>query len=244
MPESFEAGLRELAEHGQRAGRLDPAAVIRARADRRRKRRYAATGALGVALVAALGTGIAVAQPSPRPGPPAASSSSSAPAKQGGVLSGDRQVNFQVLDVGQPVPGAVLSIDSTDRSLQVAATTGDRALFVPTPAPAGHNQYLIKTGTLREAGAALCLSVRSNGANPLTVVTATCEPANNSQLFTFEQNGKDEQNRMNYGIATEGSVYLQWSPTGNSGLVAQETGGYLPDTTFVLVDRGPSTVPN
>jgi hypothetical protein len=242
MPESLEAGLRELAGHGGRTGRLDPAAVIRGRADRRRKRRYAASAALGVALVAALGTGIAVAQPPPKPGPPAASSS--APAKQRGVFSGDRQVNFQVLDVGQPVPGAVLSVDSADRSLQVATTTDDRALFVPTPAPSGHNQYLIKTGTLREAGAALCLSVRSNGANPLTVVTATCAPADNSQLFTFEQNGKDEQNRMNYGIANNGSVYLQWSPTGNSGLVAQETGGYLPDTTFVLVDRGPSTVPN
>ena len=46
---------------------------------------------------------------------------------------------------------------------------------------------------------------------------------------------------MNYGIANRGA-YLQWDATGKSGLTAAETGGYLSDSTFVLADRGPSTV--
>ena len=242
MPELFEAGLRNLAEHARRTGRLDPAAVVRARADRRRKRRYAATGALGVALAAALGAGIAVAQPHPfpSPGPPLASSSSSP--KTGGVLSGNRQVFFFVLNQGQEMPEAVLAVNSGDR-VEVTSDYGDRALFVPTPAPAGHGDYLIKTGKLRADGAALCLSIRTNGTNPLTVVTAACNPADDAQLFTFHQHGKDNQNRMTYAIENRGA-YLQWFPTGDSGLIAEETGDAALDTTFVLIDRGPSTVPN
>jgi len=260
MPELFEAGLRNLAEHARRTGRLDPAAVVRARADRRRKRRHAATAALGVALAAALGTGIAVARPSPNPGPPAASPSPSAPppsasappstsaspsaagkASPGGMLSGSRQVFFYVLDQGEEVPEAVLAVTSSDR-VQVTADYGERALFVPTPAPSGHGEYLIKTGKLRSGGAALCLSIRSNGAKPLTVVTAACDPADDNQVFTFHENGKDNQDRMTYAIDNQ-SAYLQWFPNGTSGLIAEETGDAALNTTFVLIDRGPSTVP-
>jgi len=250
MPDPFESGLRKLAEHGQRTGRLDPAAAVRARADRRRKRRYTATGALGVALVVALGAGIAVAQPgpSPSPGPPAASGapsaspSASGSAKPAGVLSGSRQVYFFVLDQGTEVPESVLAVTSSDR-IQVTEDYGDRALFVPTPAPTGKDEYLIKTGKLRSGGAALCLSVRTNGTNPLTVVTAACDPTDDAQLFTFHQNGKDNQNRMTYAIENR-SAFLQWFPNGNSGLIAEEIGDATLNTTFVLIDRGPSTIPN
>jgi hypothetical protein len=223
MPD-FDDDLRALAGHAQRTGRLGPAAEIRGRADRRRKRRYAATAALGVALVAALGAGIAVAQPSPAPPPPASPPS---------VFSGRRQVSFQVLDVGQEVPGAALSVDAKGR-LQVVTGADDSALFVPTPAAAG--KFRIRTS------AAQCLAVKSNDSQPLTVVTATCDPADAHQLFAFDSNGEDEQGRANYGIDNDGA-YLQWDPTGKSGLIATETGGYLSDTTFVLTDRGPSTLP-
>jgi len=235
MPD-FDDDLRALAGHAQRTGRLGAAAEIRNRADRRRKRRYAATAALGVALVAALGAGIAVAQPAPSPGPPAASASPSVPAD---VLSGARQVTFEALDLGQEVPGARLSVDADDRLQVVTGAVDERALFVPTPA--ARDQYLIKTGALRQGGKALCLSRRSNGTQPVTVVAATCESGDDSQLFGLDPNGEDEQNRANYAIGAD-SVYLQWDPGGKSGLVAAETGGYLPDTTFVPIDRGPSTV--
>ena len=259
MPELFEAGLQDLAEHARRTGRHDPAAVVRARAARRRKRRHAATAALGVFLAAALGTGIAVARPTPNPGPPAASpspspsaspsaprSTSASPSTSGnapptGVLSGSRQIYFFVLDQGEEVPEAVLAVTSSDR-VQVTADYGERALFVATPAPSGHGEYLIKTGKLRSGGAALCLSIRSNGAKPLTVVTAACDPADDNQRFTFHENGKDNQDRMTYAIDNQ-SAYLQWFPNGTSGLIAEETGDAALNTTFVLIDRGPSTVP-
>jgi hypothetical protein len=168
--------------------------------------------------------------------------SSSPSPKPGGVLSGNRQVYFYVLNQGQEMPEAVLAVTSTDR-VQVTGDYGARALFVPTPATSGHGDYLIKTGKLRVGGAALCLSIRSNGTNPLTVVTAACNPADDAQLFTFHQNGKDNQNRMTYAIDNR-SAYLQWFPTGHAGLIAEETGDAALDTTFVLIDRGPSTVPN
>ena len=230
MPD-FGEDLRGLARHGQRTGRLAGAADIRARADRRRKRRYVATGALGVALVGALGVGIAAAQPGPHPLPPAASASVAPD-----VFSGHRQVVFEVLDVGQPVAGAVLAVGSGGR-LQIG-TAGDRALFVPVPA--GSGRYLIKTAVLRQAGAALCLTLRTNGSQPLTVVTATCVAKDTKQLFTFKSNGPDEKKRLNYGIAQSGA-FLQSS---GGLLVAQETGGYLSDLTVVPIDQGPSTLPN
>lgn len=73
MPQDFDTRLAALAEHAHRTGRLDAPAAVRARADRRRRRRYAATGALGVVTAGALGVGIAVAQPPSRstPSPPA-----------------------------------------------------------------------------------------------------------------------------------------------------------------------------
>ncbi|MGX6608244.1 hypothetical protein ACWKSP_39910 [Micromonosporaceae bacterium Da 78-11] len=75
MPD-FDDDLRSLAGHGQRTGRLDPAATIRRRADRRRRQRHAATGALGVVLLGALTFGIAAIRPDALPpNPPAASTS-------------------------------------------------------------------------------------------------------------------------------------------------------------------------
>ena len=75
MPD-FDDDLRSLAGHAQRTGRLDPAAAVRRRADRRRRNRYAATGGLGLALVGALTVGIAVLRPDALPPTPPAVSPS------------------------------------------------------------------------------------------------------------------------------------------------------------------------
>ena len=71
MPD-FDDALRSLAGHAQRTGRLDPAAAIRKRADRRRRGRYTAAGTLGLALLGALAVGIAVARPDALPPHPPA----------------------------------------------------------------------------------------------------------------------------------------------------------------------------
>jgi hypothetical protein len=71
MPEQdLLQGLAALAEHAGRTGRLDAATAVRARADRRRRRRYVASAALGVVLTAVFGVGIALGQPKQSPEPP------------------------------------------------------------------------------------------------------------------------------------------------------------------------------
>jgi hypothetical protein len=72
LEQDFDRRLAFLANQAGRTGRLDPAADIRVRADRRRRRRFVGTAAFGVVAAVALGTGIALAQPGPgpQPGPP------------------------------------------------------------------------------------------------------------------------------------------------------------------------------
>jgi hypothetical protein len=47
---------------------------------------------------------------------------------------------------------------------------------------------------------------------------------------------------MTYAIRNR-DAFLQWNPTGTDGLIAEELGDSKLNTTFVLVDRGKSTVP-
>jgi len=183
------------------------------------------------------------ASPSAKPTSPspAKTTKKSAPAVAGGVLSGARQVYFFVLDNGVEVPESVMAVESSGR-VEITGNYGGRALFVPTPVSPGAAAHLIKTGTLRASGEALCLKVRSNGTNPLTVVTAACDAADKTQVFRFEKSGKDNQGRMTYAISN-GDAFLQWNPTGTAGLIAEEIGDAKLSTTFVVIDRGKSTVP-
>jgi hypothetical protein len=154
-------------------------------------------------------------------------------------LSGRRQVNLVPLDKGKEVPGSVLAVTQSGR-VQVTPGRGDSALFVPVRTGDG---YLIKVGTPRRGGEASCLKVRSNGENPLTVVASACDAGDDTQLFTFDDNGKDGQGRAAYGIRNR-DAFLQWRRTGGHGLIVEELGDSPLETTFVLVDRGPSTVPS
>jgi hypothetical protein len=177
-------------------------------------------------------------------GSPASSGSPAAtkpPAAAGGApLSGGRQIYVVPLDKGQEVTDSVLAVTSGGR-VQVAKDHGDPALFVPTPTSRGGKDYLIKTGKLRQGGEPSCLTVRGNGSKPLTVVTAACDAAAATQLFTFDPHGKDRQGRVTYGIRNR-DAFLQWRRTGGYGLIAEELGDSPLETTFVLVDRGSSTV--
>ena len=74
--DNLDHGLAAIADHGHRTGRLEAGECAAGRGDRRRRRRYAATGAFGVVLAGALGVGIAVARPhAETPSPPVASAS-------------------------------------------------------------------------------------------------------------------------------------------------------------------------
>jgi hypothetical protein len=277
--DKLEHGLAAIADHGHRTGRLEAAGALRARGDRRRRRRYAATGAFGVLLAGVLGVGIAVARPpaqtpSPSvaaasdPAPPTALPSvplSSAPLTSpsavktpsrppaspsrpasggGGVLSGDRQVFLYVLDDGAEVPDSVPAVTSSGR-LDITADYGDRALLVPVPKSPGSKQFLVKTGKLRSGGEALCLQVRSNGSDPLTLVTKACDAGRKDQSFRFQENGRDNQDRMTYLISVDG-LYMRYDPDGppGTGLIVQESGEGDDLTSFVIIDRGQATIPS
>jgi hypothetical protein len=274
MTDDFEHGLAALAEHGHRTGRMETAAALRERGDRRRRRRYAATAAFGVVLAGALGAGIALAQPrntTPTPVAPASTSPSPAPSPSaapsrtpssppsttptskappssppagsgsGGVLSGSRQLFVFVLDNGAEIPDTVLAVTESGR-LDVTADYGDRALLVPVPTAPGSKKYLVKTGKLRSGGEALCLQVQNNGSDPLTLVTKACDTSEKDQLFAFEENGRDNQDRMTYRIQVNG-VYMHYSPDGQFGLIVEESGEGDDLTSFVLIDRGKATLP-
>jgi hypothetical protein len=276
--DTFDHDLAIVADHGHRTGRLAAASELRARGDRRRRRRYAATATFGVVLAGALGVGIAVARPNARtPSPPVASAtdpvlptappsvipssapstapsasktpssrpaaSPSRPASGGGVLSGDRQVFFFVLDKGAEVPESVPAVTSGGR-VNITADYGERALFVPVPKSPGGKQFLIKTGKLRSGGEALCLQVQSNGSDPLTLVTKACDAAEKDQSFKFDENGRDNQDRMTYLISVDG-LYMRYDPNGppGTGLIVQESGEGDDLTSFVIIDRGKATIP-
>ena len=131
------------------------------------------------------------------------------------MLSGDRQVFLFVLDNGAEVPDSVPAVTSSGR-LDITADYGDRALLVPVPKSPGSKQFLVKTGKLRSGGEALCLQVQSNGSDPLTLVTKACDAGQKDQSFSFDENGRDNQDRMTYLISVDG-LYMRYDPDGTPG---------------------------
>lgn len=204
----------------------------------------------GTAAPAPSASATTTAEPSPSVSPsvaasPATSPSSSAAApaaSPSGLLSGKRQVFFFVLHKGAEVPDSVVAVTAKGRAT-ITADYGDRALFVPVPTAPRSGKYLIKTGKLRTGGEALCLTVRGNGSNPLTLVTAACDAAEKDQQFTFQDNGRDNQDRTTYLIHVDGA-YLRYDPDGRYGLIAEESGEGDDLTSWVMVDRGAAGLPD
>jgi hypothetical protein len=201
----------------------------------------AASGGASVAASGGIGSAPSDAPSSPAKTTSATTTKTPAPAGGSAALSGDRQFYFFVLDKGVEVPESLLAATSGGR-VEVNGDFSGRALFVPSPTSPGGKEHLIKTGKLRAGGEALCLKIRNNGSSPLTVVTAACDAGDKTQLFLLDKSGKDNQGRMTYAIRN-GDAFLQWNPTGTAGLIAEELGDAKLNTTFVMIDRGKSTVP-
>jgi hypothetical protein len=158
-----------------------------------------------------------------------------------GALDGKRRVLFLPLIDDNELPDSVLAVTAGGR-LQVTDDYTDRALFVPVPKGGGAKERLIKTATLRGGGEPLCLEVRSNGTEPLSVVTAPCDAGEPTQLFTFDESGKDDEGRPTYAVRNR-DAFLQWHPLGAVGLVAEKLGDDALATTFSLQDQGPARLP-
>ncbi|MET7420539.1 hypothetical protein [Dactylosporangium sp. NPDC005555] len=143
------------------------------------------------------------------------------------VLAGRRRV------VIVPV-GSFESILAVDAMGRLTLTDGgtDKGLFVLSPD--GTGKHWIKT-----LAPPSCMGVKNNGAAPLTVVAATCDPAAKGQLFALEQREEqDSLDRPTYAISSAGGVYLR---TGRDGLIAEELGDAGPQAAFTFVDNGPAT---
>jgi hypothetical protein len=176
----------------------------------------------------------------PSGGTSATSGIGAAPAPAG-ALDGKRQVVFLPRLDDNELPDSVLAVTAGGR-VQVTDDNLDRALFVPVPKGGGAKERLIKTATLRTGGKPYCLQVRSNGADPLTVVTAACDAGEPAQLFTFDAVGKDDEGRTTYAVRNR-DAFLQWHPLGGFGLVAEELGDSDLQTTFTLQDQGAAALP-
>jgi hypothetical protein len=197
-----------------------------------------------------------VSGPTPPTAPPPASSteppadpSAQASATSGiggapapaGALDGKRQLFLLPRIDDNELPDSVLAVTAGGR-IQVSDEYADAALFVPVPKSRGAKERLIKTGTLRRAGEPFCLQVSSNGADPLTVVTAACDAGEQAQHFTFEATGRNAEGQPVYSVRNR-DAFLQWHPLGGIGLIAEELGDSRLETTFTLQDQGAANLP-
>ncbi|WP_250001777.1 hypothetical protein [Actinoplanes sp. M2I2] len=239
MPDVDE-GLAALARHAARTGRLEPAAGVRRRADRRRRRRHAGALAAVVLAVVALGAGIAVAQPdragpaplppvnSPYPAPPAPPPSFGALGLIKNMVGVDSERAYALapLTATPDQPGILLG---TDGRFTVPASGRGTKVTVSDVGPdlRGSEQWIIR---LDEKGGSRCLAAEADGA----VGLARCGPADAGQRFELRQ-GPDDS----YGIVSVASGrWLTWDLRPGSAPVL--TGE--PATGWNFIDVGPSTL--
>ncbi|WP_433265192.1 RICIN domain-containing protein [Micromonospora vinacea] len=229
--------LTAIVDEVRRVATLPGAQTLRHRSDRRRRRR-AAVGATGLAVLAiAAGTTFLEARndvetpdvgPATQVAPPVAPSvapsvtpTATASAGPQEILAGRRQV--QIVLPG--MRGATLAIDSDGDQVRATTDQGidDRALWVLRPEG---DRYRI----LRASGAeATCMTVVHDAA-PGSVRGRPCDPAASTQLFRI-----DRVPDGSYSIF-QGKRYVQ---------VVDGTNALVPDlpegltTTYEFLDRGP-----
>ncbi|GIF30807.1 hypothetical protein [Actinoplanes utahensis] len=142
------------------------------------------------------------------------------------ILAGKRQV------VIKPVQSTESIVALDKGRLTTIDGEAEHTLFVLSPTS---GKFLIKTAKVVSGGEPLCLVIKTNGSNPLTVGSAACDAGKADQLFTI-----DAVEGKNYSIAN-GDAFLQLS--GKYGIIAQELGDAPLTTTFNFVDNGASTLP-
>nr|WTA67627.1 RICIN domain-containing protein [Micromonospora sp. NBC_00855] len=222
--------LTAIVDEVRRVTTLPGAQTLRHRSDRRRRRR-AAVGATGLAVLAiAAGTTVLQARndvETPGVGPatqvaPPVTPSATASAGPQEILAGRRQV--QIVLPG--MRGATLAIDSDGDQVRATTEQGidDRALWVLRPEG---DRYRI----LRASGAdTICMTVVHDAA-PGSVRGRPCDPAASTQLFRIDQVPDGS-----YSIF-QGKRYVQ---------VVDGTNALVPDlpegltTTYEFEDKGPA----
>ena len=269
MPDDhLDDALRSLAADAARTGRLADAADIRHRGDARRKRRHAATAALGVALVGQLTAGIAVARPNNRPhtgppaGPPASAGRSTpppaTPTASTAPPSAPADTSSDPTSVPPtPTPGTTDPVLSGRREVTIVRVQAfesglsllngrlvevdddsGRQLFVPTPL--GGDRYLIKAYDSPNNHPAADEPACWQVHNPHTTESLTVQGAACDAGNPDQWFTITAKGKRTYAISNA-SAFLQYSPT--SGLILEELGDAPLRSTFRLVDNGPARRP-
>ncbi|MEV4640343.1 hypothetical protein AB0J80_23645 [Actinoplanes sp. NPDC049548] len=232
--------LGTLAEYGERTGRLAPAAAVRARADRRRRSRQVASGALAFLVVGGVGVGIALSRQTHRAAPPAThpstimaaptttrptspprssppstppSSSRSSPPSSSTT---SKPASASVFSGEREVlllpenSEATVAVDENERAA-LSEDFGDRALFVLKKVSG--DRYWIQTARLRVGGEASCLEAAATSGEAVPVTAAACDAAQKRQLWRFRKVGETD-GKPKYTIRTGTDIYLVQDPDG------------------------------
>jgi hypothetical protein len=252
MPD-LDEGLAELARHAARTGRLEPAAALRRRADRRRHRRHAAAATAAVLAVVALGAGIAFAQPdggrpplppaesptpSISPSPSRTPAPSFAPSGAGEQQTGlSYQRAHRLVPAATPQPVSGLALGSGGR-FEIPAT-GEGATFTLATVSEAPNrsEWLIR---LDEEGGSRCLSIQPDR----SVGLAKCAASHSDQRFELRLGPHDVTGRRIYGIVTREPAtpgWLTWNPAGTPVTVTEDPGP-ADVRGWILYNEGPSTL--
>jgi hypothetical protein len=263
--------LRSLAADTARTGRLTDAADLRHRGDVRRKRRHAATAALGIALVGLLTAGIAVARPNNRPqtGPPA-----------GPPASGGRSTPAPVTPTASTAPPST-PVDTPPSDPSSAPPARTPTAGTTDPVLSGKREATIVRVQAFESGLSLLngklVEVDDDSGRQLFVPTplggdtylikaydsrnghpAADEPAcwqvhnpHTTEPLTVQGAVCDAANpNQRFTITAKGkrtyaisnaSAFLQYSPS--SGLILEELGDAPLRSTYRFVDNGPARRP-
>jgi hypothetical protein len=253
MPEpDLHNDLDALARYAQQTVRLSSGAEIRAKAQRRRRRRHAVGSALGILFLGATGTGFALLQPSktvtptpPATAPPAVPTPPSTPTTRPTTSSTTPESSPESSDAAKPqlfigkrkytivrVQSFESGLSLTNNGLAELDDDSGRQLFVPTPL--GNNKYQIKAYH-SETNAPTCWQLHNPRTTAsLTIRSATCNDNKRNQQFIITKISS-----KTYSISdTDAAAFLQYSP--NSGYIMEELGDAPLKTTFRFNDNGPA----
>lgn len=196
---SLDRGLAVIAEHGAQRGRLGPAASVRQRGEKLRRRARITAVAGGVVAIALVAGGVALMQRPFADGAPPIVPATSAPVAPSpsvgatpsvvpktdpsavpgdGIPSRDLAVWLQATTT---VDYPVLSVLSEQTIVAVdESTTETSALFALTPIAPGADRYLLKSARPASWGEPGCVALRGGGFS-----FVACDASRSDQVVTL-----------------------------------------------------------
>jgi hypothetical protein len=237
MPD-FDEGLATLARHAERTGRLDTAAKVRQRADRRRRRRQAtvvglaAAGVLAISAAIALNGAAATPPLPPTESPPPRFVHPRLPTSL--PILGLTQKESR-LDDGRAYRLVPFS-DLTQGGLAIGpdqrvVVSGQGARFTAATTTPGGREWIIR---LDEAGGSWCLATRADGG----LGVGACLTSDPSVRFTLVT-AYDPEGRKMFDVVQR-DRWLRWNRTTNRVFLAAMPWDSEVMTAWLFDDQGPA----